>query len=286
MPVANKQSPVAKPRPRGGGVLDRIKPIGFTKDDPIKMLLYGKSGSGKTSIWATWPKPILAVLCSSLKEPGELRSIDRKDWSSIEQVTVQSTGEVREIVDYAKQGHYRTVVLDHASGFQDLTLKEILGLEELPAQKGWGLASQQQYGQSSLMCKESFRALLDLPTNVVIVAQERAFNAEGESELLAPYVGGAMTPSVFGWLAPACDYVCQTFIRPKMVTKQVKVGDKVVAMSERARGPKGEQLVEYCLRTAPHDMYAGKFRVPKGTPLPDVLIDADYTKIAKLIQGG
>lgn len=265
-----------------GGVLSRLG-TGWSDREALKMLLYGRSATGKTTLWSTFPGPILCLICSGGSEPGELKSIDTAEMRrKVVPVALNSTAEVREVVEHAKvTGEYRTVVLDHASGLQDMTLREILGLETLPVQKSWGLASQQQYGQSSAMCKELMRSLLNLKTNVVIVAQERSFGSEqgAESELVAPTVGAALSPSVTGWLNPACDYVVQTFIRPKMVESEVKIGNNVMKQLKRGKG------VEYCLRTEPHDVYITKFRVPKGHTLPDVIVNPTYDKILAVIHG-
>lgn len=113
--------------------------------------------------------------------------------------------------------------------------------------------------------------------NVVIIAQEREFNVESDSELIAPSVGAALTPSLTGWLNPAVDYICQTYIRPKMVDVKTKVGDKVVVNRQRGKG------VEYCLRVEPHDLYTTKFRLPRGKIMPECIVDPSYDKIMELI---
>lgn len=251
-------------------------------DDGVKINLYGRSGTGKTTLWATFPKPILAIIVSGGKKPGELRSIDTKEYrKTINPKILKGLEQWPGLVEEAGSGEYATTVLDHATGFQDLTLKEILGLEKLPEQLSWGLASQQQYGQLALQMKERLRTLLDLSCNVVIVAQEREFNTDNDAGgVVMPYVASALTPSVVGWLNPACDYICETFIRPRMEEKVVKIGGKTKRITRRGKG------VEYCLRTAPHDVYTTKFRVPRGTPLPDVIVDPTFEKIQELIKRG
>ena len=264
-------------------VLDRIGPIDFG-DDGIKINLYGKSGTGKTTLWSTFPSPILAIVCSGSMKPGELRSINTKEnRKRIQQVTIQNSLEIKELIDFQKETEkFKTIVLDHASGLQDFVLKEILGLDELPAQSSWGMAKQQDWGQCGLRMKELLRALLGLDCNVVIVAQERDFNADTESDLLMPFVASALTPSVVGWLNPTCDYICQTFIRQKTKTVTRKIGGKTTTTTQKGKG------VEYCLRTAPDEIYTTKFRIPRGgEALPDVIVDPSFSKIKKLIdQGG
>lgn len=287
MPKVRKVATRKKRKAKSGSVIDRIAPISFDDNRGIKINLYGRSGTGKTTLWSTFPKPILAIVCSGGSKPGELRSIDTpENRKTISQVVIKNTGEVRELIDYQSDlattlpgKKFATVVLDHATGLQDLTLKEILGLEELPAQGSWGMAKQQEWGQCALQMKEVFRALLSMDCNVVIVAQEREFNTDADEDFLMPFVASALTPSVAGWLNPACDYICQTFIRQKTKEVVTKIKKKEIRTRKRVRG------VEYCLRTAPHEVFTTKFRLPKGTRLPDELIDPSFEKINRLIQG-
>jgi hypothetical protein len=195
-------------------------------------------------------------------------------------VSISESSELAAVTEHAAGGSYKTVVLDTASSLQDMILKEILGLEELPAQKSWGMATRDQYGQCGLQTKERLRALLNLTCHVVILAQEREFNTDNnEAGLLTPYVASALMPSVTTWLQPCCDYICQTFLRQKTAVTENKVAGKVVKTVRKMPG------VEYCLRTAPDPTSTTKWRLPKGHYLPDVLIDADYDKIMGVING-
>lgn len=283
MPKPLRQTPTGAVPRKGpkSSVLNRIEEgVSFDDDDGIKILLYGRSGSGKTTIWTSFPKPILAILCSGGMRPGELRSVSTKDRKNIHPVTIQSSLEFKELIEYqAAEEKYRTIVLDHVTGFQDKVLAELLDMDELPAQKGWGLATQQTYGQCALQCKEMFRAAFSLNCNVVFVGQERENGTESESDIVTPHVGVALSPSIAGWLYPACDYVTHAFIRPKMVEKRVKIGGKEVTSEVRGKG------MEYCLRIGSHDSYITKFRAPKGTEVPDVIVDADHEKIMEIING-
>lgn len=282
MPTAKKTVPNGKVKKKTN-VLDRISDIGFDEDDGIKITLYGTSGSGKTTLWATFPKPALAVITSGGNKPGELRSIDTpENRGKVKQVALENSEELREIIEYVREeGAFSTVVLDHCTGFQDLVLKEILGLDKIPEQKGWGLADQQDYGQCTQQCKEYFRELLSLDCNVVFIAQERTFGDDSGSEILTPTVGAALFPNLAGWLNSSVDYVCQTFKRKK--TKRVEIKNKQTGTTKVQYVPvKG---VEYCLRTGPDPVFMSKFRLPKGTPLPDVIVDPTFDDIYALIKG-
>jgi hypothetical protein len=283
MPKVTRQVPVTKPKRRTGSAIDRIEEIDEGLDTGLKTNFYGRSGTGKTTLWSTFPKPILALICSGGNKPGELRSINTvENRKVIKRLVLEKSSDIDEAVEYLKNGEgqkYKTAVLDHATGLQDIILKEVLGLVDIPVQLAWGTASQQQWGTIGIQMKERLRMLLGLSQNVVIVAQEREFDASSESSLLMPYVGSALSPSVTGWLNPAVDYICQTYIRKTMVTKQVKVLGKTTTMQTPGKG------VEYCLRTAPDPVFTTKFRVPKGQPLPEEIVDPSYDKIIKLIKG-
>lgn len=272
-----------KPNRKGGGVLDRIKPV----QQPVggmKICVYGRSKTGKTTLSATFPKPILLIGT----EDGT-RSISNV--KGIDFVMLNASEELEELTELLMGGKYKTVTIDTAGGLQDLIVKEVLDLDEIPVQRTYGMGSgkfkdgRQMWGTVGLQWKERMRRILDLSTsiglNVVVIAHERNFNDEGGSDLLFPTVGAALTPSAAGWLNGACDYICQAMIREETKEKKVSVGNKVIT-KHIATGK-----VEYGLRIGPHPVYMTGFRcLVKGTNLPDVITDPSFDKIAKLVRGG
>ncbi len=278
--TTKKKTSKTKSNSKSSLLLDQAESI-EQEERGIKVNLYGRSGTGKTTLWATFPKPILSLVCSGAKDPGELLSIDTPEYrKTIKRFVITESSQVTQLAEENEEtGRYTTIVLDHATSLQDLILKEILELDELPAQFSWGLASQAQYGQVALQMKTRLRSILNLSCNVVIVAQEREFGNGEEESIVLPYIASALSPSVVGWLNPACDYIFETFIRNEIIKKKVKVGSKT-----RVRETKGKKK-EFCIRTAPDEIYTTKFRVPKGRELPDVVVDPDYEKIMNLIRG-
>lgn len=279
MPKIEQQRGGKQPRkPKAGaGILDRLGPMPEF-DSGIKMAVYGESGTGKTSLWSTFPKPICVAITSGIGM-GELRSV--KNVPGIEAVELIAEAELPDLVAMVRSsGKYATFVTDHITSLSDLVLKKILNLEEVPVQLAWGTATQSQWGEVGLRMKTLLRDVLSLECNVVLVAQERTFNAEeGLSEVLSPYVNCALSPSVVGWLGPAVDYLVETFLRKQTAEQVIEVsGRQVKTKTETGK-------VEYCLRTGPNPVYKTKFRLPRGTPLPDVIVDPSYAKIKKLIDG-
>lgn len=243
--------------------------------------MFGQSGTGKTRFAGTFPGRTRWLLCSGGNKPGELRSIRTpENMKRITPVVIESTDQMAGEIKAA--AGYDNVVLDHASGLADLTLKEILGLAELPAQKRWGLAEQRQYGEQALRLKETFRAILNLPGNVIIIAQERTFGGKDDGQdpdLIKPTVGPALSPSVAGWIMPACDYVVNTFKRPQIKVVKRTVGTTVKEQEERTG------KIEFCLRCGPHEVYHTKFRITGDRDLPDAIADPTYEKFLAVING-
>ena len=265
---AEKKKP---PKSKDNGALSRLTSL-EDESGGVKLSLYGVSGTGKTRFIATWPKPILVIDCNcGVKSIRDIKNIDR-----IVPIDPEDLSELCEV--QARENRWKTIVLDHASSFQDLVLGKVLGLEETPVQLGWGTATQQQWGTVAAGMKEKLKQLLDLADttgcNSLVIAQQREFVPDEGSELVMPYVSSALSPSVVGYLGPAVDYICQTYIRQKIVEK--KIAGKMVK--------KKTMDMEYCLRTGPHPIYSTKFRVTKDVKLPVTIVDPTYDKIKGLIS--
>ena len=133
---AEKKKP---PKSKDNGALSRLTSL-EDESGGVKLSLYGVSGTGKTRFIATWPKPILVIDCNcGVKSIRDIKNIDR-----IVPIDPEDLSELCEV--QARENRWKTIVLDHASSFQDLVLGKVLGLEETPVQLGWGTATQQQWG--------------------------------------------------------------------------------------------------------------------------------------------
>lgn len=296
MPEVNKVSrPVTLPKPKEPtnsepSIFDRVQPIKFAMDDGLKVLLYGASGTGKTTFWATFPGPILAMICSGGVKSGELRSINTPEYQKkVHQIQLRKSDEIFELMDGAYSRGFKTIVLDHVSGLTDMLYRETCELAGIAIsnqiQKQFlGKRSQEVYGKIAADGKEIAAAMLNHSCNIIIVGQERSFGGKDDGfdpDIVKPSIGVATTPALAQWLAPACDYVLQTFKRPKIRVDQVTMieGQPPQDVVVRLKG------VEYCLRCEPHDTYQTKFRIPKGREIPDAIVDPTYAKLMKVISG-
>lgn len=277
-PVKKKVSKTTRSSTKDrGGFLSGIRPA-REPDSGYKVALYGKSGTGKTTFACSFPGKKLLIRCGM--DDGE-RSIFNVENLEVSPLVKKST-DLDEIIQAQKEEQiWDTLILDTASEFRMVCLAEVLELDSVPTHLSWGIARMDQYGDAALGTKSRLRDLLDfadLGTNVIVVAQEgNAGERDSDTELLAPSVAQDLGKSTVGFLNPACDYVVQTFIRPKppkKIKKQVKSGGKTKTITREIE----QEGYDYCLRINIHDVFTVKFRKPKGTQIPDVITDPNYDK--------
>jgi hypothetical protein len=285
MPVVRKQrvkkkkrAKVKRQKPKS--VRERIRPVSeFNKG--IKLLIYGRARTGKTRFAMTFRGRKLLIGT----EDGT-RSITKiKD---AEFIQIESLSDFEEVIEILQTGDFQSATLDTAGGLQDMVLKDVLDLEDMPVQKSWGMAKQQDWGTCAVQTKEHLRRFLTLADqgpkiDIVIVAHERNFDTDSESELIFPTVGAALTPSVTGWLNANCDYICQTYLQ-----EEVKQTHKSIGVGKRKRTKTIERKtgkIEYCLRIGPHPVYMTGFRVPHGVELPHHISDPHFDKLLPFISG-
>lgn len=285
MPTPVKLNPKTSPAPKVSGVLGRIVPVS-SQEGGLKIVVYGRGKTGKTSFACTFPKPLLLIGT----EDGT-RSVSNV--KGVEFVMLYEADDLGELVGQVQaQGKYSTLVLDTAGGYQDLILKGVLGLDEVPVSKyrqaskgeAWGITDKGTWGTIGTQFKERMRSFLNLAQSpglhTVVIAHERSFgDDDSQSNLIFPTIGPALTPSASGWLNGACDYICQTFLRERTEERIHEVQGKKISQKVKT----GE--VEYCLRTGPHPVFMTGFRVPRGVVVPADIPDPCYDKVLAAIRG-
>lgn len=236
----------------------------------ISALFYGRSGTGKTTVLGTFPKPLLLIdikekgTDSLASEPG-VDVIRINDWSELEDL-------YWELKD--SDHKYKTVGIDAVHSMQALAIVEA---KDVANKKETDQTSQKDFGQASGLMNTwlyNYRDLIEQGINVVFLAHDRVqeVDTEDDGDMILPEVGPRLMPSVASTLLGAVNVVGNTYIR-EIVTKSKKVGEK------------STRRVEYCLRIGPHGYYATKIRRPKKFQIPEFIVDPSYDKLANVIQG-
>ena len=250
--------------PSGGNFAKGITPVDDLNDNTV-MLVYGRSGTGKTHFSSTFPKPILVIDVNE-KGTDTIKGIDGID---LRRITTWQ--EFEDGFWFLEAGtKYKTIVIDQVTSLQSL------GMDEIRERSSKGISdlfTKQNWGQLSGLLKEGIEKYrnLDEQYHVCFIAHERTFSpGDEEDDALEPSIGARVMPSVGSFLDGAVDAIGSTFIRESFTGK----------------GTKKKRNVEYCMRIGPHAYYSTKIRRPKAAgPLPDILSDPSYTKIMDLIAG-
>jgi hypothetical protein len=251
------QPPVSTPDINVKNIADRIKPVSQSTD-PMSVLAYGRSGTGKTVFAGTFPKPLL------LLDIGEKGTDSIYNVPGVHVLKVESWVDFETIYWFLRAGkhEFKTVVIDTVTQLQKLAVESALegdGKEKTsPMNKNlWGIASKMMVAWLI-----NYR---DLPVHTVFLAQDRNTvedGAAGEDQIIQE-VGPRLMPSVAGTLNAAVKVIGQTYIKEYKKTTKNGV----------------EKIYSYRLRLGPHAYYLTKTRKIKEVTVPDSLANPTFQKL-------
>lgn len=281
----------------GTSILSRVIPVNQVTKGGLKMNVYGRPKTGKTVFACTFPKPLLILgtedgtqSVKNIAGVNFLRIVGNKSVPVEVKENYVHLDELADLFQELTKSDYKTIVLDTASGLQDLVYTDVMGLEDTPIMKM--LPSKNQNQLYSSRTRALIRDILKIPKNVVIIAHEKEhIMGRGDdeeqvessaSEMVTPLISSALSSAVCRFLFGEVDYICQTFVREEVIERVVETKNE-----KRVIQSKG-QKIEYCLGIGPHPIYTRGFRYSSQDPkfkLPDVVVNPTYDKIVKLIQG-
>lgn len=254
-------------KPKKSSVEDRFKDL-LDMETPTIITLYGRPGTGKTTISCTLPKPLLLIdVKDKGTDSGKREELERGDITVFE---LEEFDDIYEIYDYVEENpdRFKSVVIDHMTALQDFCyrkVKEEEGKEDM---------SQRLYGIAADYLKEVinlYKGLSDLGITPCFNCQDRMESGDGEGEdQLLPEVGPGLMPSVARTLCAASRVIGHTYQFENV---------------EKLDGAKVRRNIEFRLRLGPNPYYITKVTRPFGTPCPQFLVDATYQDIMKVVRG-
>lgn len=258
--MSNAVSRIEPPDP--SRLIDRITPVGKVRME-MNALFYGRSGTGKTTLACSFPKPLLIL---DINESGTSSVANLDD---VFVLSIQEWDDFESIYWYIKKNSkkYKTIVIDTVTRLQDLALIKVMyeagkDPEEDPiTQPDWGAAFK--------LMKSWIIKFRDLEPNIVFTAQDRITESKYDEDQITPEVGPMLTPAVAKALNAAVNIIGQTFIHGQTVTTDKGLATKVT----------------YRLRLGPDEFYLTKVRQPKEAKLPKSLVDPTYEKLDEIVRG-
>ena len=256
-----------KKTPKKSGLEDRFQDL-LDLNTPTIITLYGRPGTGKTTISCTLPKPLLLI---DVKDKGtDSGKRDDLEPGDITVFELEEFDEIYDLYDYIKDNpdRFKSVVIDHMTALQDFCYEKVMDEE------GKSRMSQGMYGTAGGYLKEVinlYKGLTDLGITPCFNCQDRMESGDGEGEdQLLPEVGPSLMPSVARTLCAASRVIGHTYQFENV---------------EKLDGAKVRRNIEFRLRLGPNPYYITKVTRPFGTPCPQFLVDATYQDIMKVVKG-
>lgn len=256
-----------KKTPKKSNLEDRFQDL-LDMDTPTIITLYGRPGTGKTTISCTLPKPLLLIdVKDKGTDSGKRKDLEPGDITVFE---LESFDEIYDLYDYIEENpnKFKSVVIDHMTALQDFCYEKVMNEE------GKSKMSQGMYGTAGGYLKEVinlYKGLTDLGITPCFNCQDRMESGDGEGEdQLLPEVGPSLMPSVARTLCAASRVIGHTYQFENV---------------EKLDGAKVRRNIEFRLRLGPNPYYITKVTRPFGTPCPQFLVDANYSDIMKVVRG-
>ncbi len=165
------------------------------KANKLKVLCYGKSGTGKTMFAGTFPKPYFFDTDNGvLSLRGSTSDIDYDTYSDTDLARPTATQLIeKKIGELQKDCPYETIVVDSLTTVADLAMNRILFING----RAKAVPQQQDWLQQMNWLRNFVLTLLAMPKHVVVVAHEQIDRDENLGSLQAlPLVTGKLAGKI------------------------------------------------------------------------------------------
>ena len=240
---------------------------------PRSWAVYGRSGAGKTTFAASFPKPILLL---DVRDQGTDSVSDHEDMYAKD---IDSIADLEDAFYYLKERpvEYKSVIIDTVTQLQQLFMEEVVGAKKKRV-GDWGSMSRREFGDVAAMMKEwilNYRNLTANGLEVLFIAQERTSTNEEENpdNMVTPEVGPHVMPSVAIALNASVSIIGNSFIRMK--SRKIKTPNKQLIKT----------TASYCMRVGANPVYVTKIRKPKDIEVPAFIENPTYNDVIQLIEG-
>lgn len=224
--------------------------------------IYGKSGSGKTALLGTFPKPMLYV------KIGDDGSNTIRNVEGIKVIVADTIEKVKRIlIEARKDKHYKTVALDTFGLIVNEWVNDnIVAKKKRMTQQSWGDLKTDIDELVRLSHKLSEKKI------VVLSLHEITDNIEGLEDEILPDVRPNINKATRNYLEGMSNFGIHT-------TK---------VMKEKTNKKTGEtkEVVMFAAHVGANPYYWTKLQVSPETKVPELVFNPTYDKIINIINGG
>ena len=223
-------------------------------------VLWGRSGSGKTELLSTFPKPILYI---QIGDDGSNTIASKED---IKAIRARSPGHVKDLLTEAqKDRKYATVAVDTFS----LIVNEWTDENAVKKKKRM---TQQMWGDLKVDQEELIKLAYVLAEKkcVVLTCHEATDSIEGHEDEIAPDIRPSVSKGARTYLEGMANYG----IHLAVVLKEEEDGEGNTV-----------EVPVYIAHLASNPYYWVKTQKPKEVRLPKSVKNPTYNKIMRLMRG-
>jgi len=223
-------------------------------------VIYGKSGTGKTALLATFPKPLLYV------QIGDDGSNTISDVEGVKAIRVDNVDQLKAILLEARLNKtYKTIACDTFS----LLVEEWIDANATQKKKR---LTQQMWGDLKTDTGELVKLahILARTKIVVLTCHEASDSIEGFEDEIAPDVRPSVSKGSRTYLEGMANYGIHTTI-----------------LERDAAQPDGSSktVMKYAVHLAASPYYWVKTQKPPSIRLPKLVINPTYDKLMRFIKG-
>lgn len=223
-------------------------------------VLYGKSGSGKTKVAATFPKP---MLYAQIGDDGS-NTIARVP--GVKGVHLNTPADLKTLAEeLLKDKHYVTVVADTFSLFvQEWKDQNVIRKKKRMTQQSWGDLATDSEEIIKLMHKLAQKKI------VVLTCHEAMDTIDGMEDEITPDIRPSVSKGVRTYLEGMANYGIHTTKLLKEVTK----------------GNTTKEVVRYAADIGPNPYYWTKLQIDPSIKVPKRIVNPTYDKFMQIINSG
>lgn len=223
-------------------------------------VIYGKSGSGKTELLSTFPKPLLYL---QIGDDGSNTLVNKE---GIKAIRINTLEDLRTIArELLTDKVYSTVAIDTFS----MVVNEWVDANAVQKKKK---LTQQMWGDIKTETEEFVKLFHKLAQskNVVLTSHEVADALEGFEDEITPDIRPSVSKGARTYLEGMANYGIHTTV----LSKEINKADGTT-----------KTVIKFAIHLAQNPYYWTKTQKPKEIKLPKYLIDPSYDKIMALMKG-